>query len=333
MRLSVIIPTLGRSEILTRVLARLVEQRTPLGEFEVIVVADAAERDVSGVEAAIAERPYDVRLLRAETVGASAARNRGWRQARAPLLLFLDDDVLPGPELVSEHLDWHERHTENEVGVLGRVRWADGLRVTPFMRWLDHGIQFAYPEITGEEAGWGRFYTANVTVKRALIERVGGFDEENFPFGYEDLDLAYRLNELGFRLLYNRRAEAEHLHAMTLESWRRRVPRIAASERAFVRRHPDVSPHFHELFRSAAEAPRVRGRGARLATVVPRRVPWLGRRVWLSADMWYRQQLAPPFLAAWESAAGDRSAGGGHQSLPEGSDSASSAGSDPAGPK
>lgn len=303
--LSVVIPTLGRSEILDRVLARLDQQITPPGQFEVIVVADAAEQNISSVEEATAQRHCHVRLLQGAMPGASAARNRGWQDARAPLVLFLDDDVLPGPELVSEHLSWNERHPEVEVGVLGHVRWADGLRVTPFMRWLDQGIQFAYPEITGEEAGWGRFYTANVSVKRALIERVGGFDEQTFPFGYEDLDLAYRLDKSGFRLLYNRRAEAEHLHAMTLESWRRRVPRIAVAERAFVRRYPDVSPHFYELFRTAAEGPQLRGRGARLATHVPRHVPWLGRRVWLSADLWYRQQLAPAFLSAWDAAADD----------------------------
>ena len=82
----------------------------------------------------------------------------------------------------------------------------------------------------------GRFYTANVSVKRALLERVGGFDEERLPFGYEDLDLALRMHERdGFRLLYNRRASAEHVHPMDLEFWKRRVARMPVSERQFVR--------------------------------------------------------------------------------------------------
>ena len=46
--------------------------------------------------------------------------------------------------------------------VLGHVRWAREVRVTPFMHWLDHGVQFDYPAIDGTEAGWGRFYGANV---------------------------------------------------------------------------------------------------------------------------------------------------------------------------
>ena len=75
------------------------------------------------------------------------------------------------------------------------------------------------------------FYTANVSVKRSMLELVHGFDEERFPFGYEDTDIGYRMSRHGFRLLYNPAARAQHLHAPTLEEWSRRVVRIARAER------------------------------------------------------------------------------------------------------
>jgi hypothetical protein len=170
------------------------------------------------------------------------------------------------------------------------------------MRWLDGGIQFDYGRIEGIEAGWGRFYTANVSVKRALLERSGGFDEERLPFGYEDLDLAYRLRDLGLRLVYNRAAEAEHLHSMDLDFWRRRVRRIAVAEKQFTSLHPDVQPYFHRLFTAAASRTPARGRGVKLAGAVPRWFPILGPRTWASVDAYYLQQLAPEFLDAWDSA-------------------------------
>ena len=80
--------------------------------------------------------------------------------------------------------------------MLGHVRWAREVRVTPFMHWLEHGVQFDYPAIDGIEAGWGRFYGANVSAKRELVERVGGFDEVRLPYGYEDLDFGYRARRL-----------------------------------------------------------------------------------------------------------------------------------------
>ena len=108
--------------------------------------------------------------------------------------------------------------------------------------------------------GWGRFYTANVSVKRELLERVGGFDAERFPFHYEDLELAYRMNGAGLRLLYNRDAGGDHLHVVTLESYRRRMAEIAPVERRFVATHPGIAPYFHDRFSRAAARPRAGGR-------------------------------------------------------------------------
>jgi len=301
--LTVVIPTLGRPAKLSRVLDRLDHQDAGAGVFEVTVVADAKEQETEALDAILAGRAYRARRLSARRPGASAARNVGWRHADSRLILFLDDDVLPERALVAEHLAWHRRHPDAEVGVLGHVRWADELRVTPFMRWLERGIQFDYPGITGIEAGWGRFFTANVSVKRSLVERVGGFEEEALPFGYEDLDLALRMHEHGFRLLYNRAAVAEHLHPMDLELWKRRVARIAVSERQFVRIHPEIPPYFFERFTEAAGRASARGRGRFLAPWVAPWFPWLGARVWWSVDTYYWQALAPHFLAAWESIA------------------------------
>jgi glycosyltransferase involved in cell wall biosynthesis len=319
--ISVVIPTIGREALLTRVLERLDEQTAAAHRFEVIVAADAAHPRAGDLDAILQGRRYRPRRVQASLPGASAARNAGWRAAAAPLLLFIDDDVLPEPGLVEQHIIWHHRHPGEEVGVLGRVRWASELRVTTFMRWLDRGIQFDYAAITGIEAHWGHFYTANASVKRGPVERAGGFDEERLPFGYEDLDLALRMHQReGFRLLYNRSACAEHMHRMDLDFWQKRVQRIAASERRFAEKHPEVPPYFYDMFREAASSPRQRPQVAQLARFVPPSTPLLGPRVWARTNAFYRQALAPAFLRAWHEAgeAGETSIGSG-QRAPAGS--------------
>jgi len=327
---TIVIPTLGRPEKLRRVLDRLDCQDAEAGSFELIVVADAKEQEPEALDGALAARSFPVRRLQASRPGASAARNLGWRTAGTRLILFLDDDVLPEPSLISQHLAWHERYPEDEIGVLGLVRWADELRVTPFMRWLEEGIQFDYRRIKGTEAGWGRFYTANVSVKRQMLERAGGFEEEALPFGYEDLDLALRMHEVGFRLLYNPAAAAAHLHPMDLDFWKRRIARIAVSERQFVAMHPEISPYFFHRFNEAAGGERAKGRGRILARV-PRGFPWLGPRVWSSVDTYFRQALAPHFLEAWEAAAAPQAT---DQRSAEGEGAGrNSSGSSPGGPK
>jgi GT2 family glycosyltransferase len=301
---SVVIPTLGRLEKLELALERLA--RHGADGTEVIVVSDALDPDPSATAGAVTVgSPAGWRHLRADRPGASAARNAGWRAAAAGVVLFVDDDILADPGLVAEHAAAHAAEPDERTAVLGDVRWAAWIRVTPFMRWLDAGgLQFDYAGLRdGEDAGWGRMYTANVSLKRRLLERLGGFDEAVFPYLYEDLDLARRAHDAGGLVVrYRRAASAEHVGATTLADWRGRVERLAVAERAFVGRYPDVTPHFHEIFARAAGAPPARGRGQRLARMVPRRAPVVGARVWASAEASYPQALAPPFLAAWERA-------------------------------
>jgi GT2 family glycosyltransferase len=298
---SIVIPTLGRATSIHEVIAGL-ERQTPRTELEVLVITDA---DGAGEEVGKLDqgaRSFPLTLLTVEREGVSAKRNRGWRAANAPLILFLDDDIVPSRRLVAEHIEWHRRHPEPEVGVLGAVRWSRRVKVTPFMRWLEMGIQFDYRNIEGPEAGWGRFYTCNASVKRGMLERAGGFDEENFPFGYEDLELAKRMADDGFRLLFNPRAVGEHLKTETFEAWKRNLRRNAIAELRFTAMYPDQRPYFHDRFLQAAQSPPARGRAARLARFVRPGVPGLGPVVWRSYDAVCAQRLAPEFLAEWEAA-------------------------------
>jgi hypothetical protein len=135
------------------------------------------------------------------------------------------------------------------------------------------------------------------------LQRVGGYDEERLPYGYEDLDWGYRAREHGLRVLFNRDAVVDHWREMTVDDWKVRAPRLAASEWEFCRLHPEVPPWFWQKFSDAASRPPQRGRAAHLTRIVPRSVPWLGPRIWHLADVYWRQQIAPQFLAAWDAAA------------------------------
>ena len=329
--LSVVISTLGNYATLERVLDGYARQTVRHGAFEVVVVTDAADPDPGAVDRAIGTRPYPVRRIDGPTPGLSANRNAGWRAARAPLVLFTDNDTIPVPRLVAEHVEWHRRYPDEEVGVLGLVRWASELEVTTFMRWLDMGLQFNYANMDRVELPWGAFAGANSSLKRSFVERVGDFDQEHFPYGYEDTDWAYRASKLGFRMAFNRRAVVDHLRPMTLEFWKKRARRVAAAEHQFTRLHPELPPWWHTRFSEAAALPPPRRIGVALARFVPRGVPWLGRRVWWHADLHYKQELAPHFLAAWDEA----EEGGGRPSQPDLSEfaSESSGGSSPGGPK
>ena len=234
--------------------------------------------------------------------GLSANRNTGWRGRAAPVVLFTDNDTIPVPRLVAEHLAWHERHPEEHVAVVGHVRWAKGIKVTPFMKWLDDGVQFHFGVLDGDEASWAHLYGANSSIKRSFLERVGGYDEERLPYLYEDLDWGYRAREHGLRVLYNaprdRRPlaadDARRLQARAADARRHRV-----AVHASTRTSPVVSP---DVQRCAVARPVARGRAGAGAASCRRGFRGLAERVWFNADVYWRQQIAPHFLASWDAA-------------------------------
>jgi GT2 family glycosyltransferase len=302
--LSVVIPTYKRPDTLPRALDALERQTVPPDAFEVIVVDDPEDDDPAAVAACVRadSRPLQVRQLSREGWGVSAARNAGLRDARADVVLFIGDDILLEPQALEEHLRCHRREPDERVGVLGPVRWAGEIRVTPFMRWLEDGIQFDYGSLAGDQATWAHFYTSNTSVKRAMLERVGGFDVERFPFHYEDLDIGYRMSEHGFRMIYNRSAVAEHVHEVDLDDWRDRMRPQAAAERTWVMLHPEFPAYFHDRYSAALAGPPGSRLAARAIGLVPKRLPLVGPRVWASADRYFSRELAPAFMKAWEAA-------------------------------
>jgi GT2 family glycosyltransferase len=294
---TVAIPTRDRWEILGRTLAGL-EGQTARG-FETIVVCDGADQHPP---TAVRERP-GVRVLRQEHAGPGVARNLAARASERPLLVFLGDDMIPTPELVERHLARHERDPAPEVAVLGHVRWHPEVADTRLARWLEwSGAQFDYRALArggGEEAGFGRFYSCNVSLGRERFLATGGFDPD-FVFDYEDLDLGWRLHEQGMRLLYEPAAVALHLHEHDWASVERRYESRARAERLMRAKHAWFSPWFHRQIAGHDAAPPVSRAWPYLVDLVPEGAGPVRARAEAKADRRYHQRLAPRFLAAWE---------------------------------
>ena len=294
--LSVVIPTRRRWDTLRLTLAALADQ-TVQG-FETIVVADGMHQDVPDLPG--------VRVLRQEHSGPGVARNLGVAESRRGLILFIGDDMIPRRELVAAHLRRHGRQPDDEVAVLGRIVWHPRVPRDRLHNWLDwSGALFDYRllELQGDDdAGWSRFYSSNVSMKRRLFELAGGFDPDFF-FDYEDLDFGYRLGQQGMRLLYESGAVVEHLHPYDWDGVRRRYESRAEAEQLMMSKHDWFEPWFRgQIERAAAER-----RVSRLWTLavdhVPPRPARVRHAVEARANRWYLQRLAPAFRRAWAQTA------------------------------
>ena len=137
-RISVVIPTYERAERVARLVALLEQQTLPPDAFEVIVVDDGSKVDPRSRLQAIRRR-FHLVLGRQTNQGAAAARHRGIELARAPIVLCLDDDMIPSPELLAEHLAVHDA-TPRAV-VVGCVRSGQAVRDLPlFERFHAHSL-------------------------------------------------------------------------------------------------------------------------------------------------------------------------------------------------
>jgi GT2 family glycosyltransferase len=294
--LSIVIPTRQRWDILRRTLAAL-DAQTSKG-FEVIVVADGSDQTVPALPG--------VRVLQQEHAGPGVARNRAVAASERPLVMFIGDDMVPQPQFVARHIERHGLNPADEVAVLGRIVWHRDVPRDRLHRWLDwSGALFDYRllELQGEEeAGWPRFYSSNVSMKRSLFEEAGGFDPD-FVFDYEDLDFAWRLGQRGMRLLYEADAVVAHVHAYNWAAVQRRYESRAGAEQLMMAKHDWFKPWFRGQIEQAAEEPPASRLWTLAVDRLPSRPQRLRRAVERRANRHYLQRLGPAFRAAWERAA------------------------------
>jgi glycosyltransferase involved in cell wall biosynthesis len=216
-RLSVVIPTFNRRDRLERVLAALERQTTPASEFEVVVVDDGS---TDGTSEWLAQRSttFELRGVRQANAGPARARNAGVELAIGEIVLFLDDDVEPVPELISEHLRTHA--AEPNVVVIGPLASLPHYD-QPWVAWEQAKVEAQYRAM--ERGDWAptfrQFWTGNASLARQHVIGVGGFDPSYLRA--EDVELGVRLQDRGLGFRFNPRARGLHFAERSLASWER----------------------------------------------------------------------------------------------------------------
>ncbi len=187
-QVSVVVPTHNRAGSLRECLEALSSQTCPC--LEVIVVDDGSTDGTADV--AESYRGRGVRCVRQGNLGASAARNRGAREARGDVVCFTDDDCVPCK-------DWLERITgafsEEGVSVIGgRVVYSTGLGPKTLLE--------RFMEKWDVYNGRGEVYLTgiNSAYRRGVFMELGGFDEGMRAL--EDSDLHIRFVGSGRKPVY-----------------------------------------------------------------------------------------------------------------------------------
>ncbi len=214
---SVVLPTYNRLSQLQRVVAGLEKQTFPLEQFEVIVVSDGSTDGTNEYLRTI-QTPLTLKAVFQTNQGVAATRNHGVQEARGKLILFIDDDVFPIPQLITEHLQVHAREGDRVV-VIGPMLPPSEVRFPPWVKWSQEKLIEQYQAmINGEwEATARQFYTGNTSLARSILLESGGFDPAFRRAG--DVELAYRLQEMGVRFVFCPVAKGYHYEERSFQSW------------------------------------------------------------------------------------------------------------------
>ena len=210
-RISVVVPVLNAAGEIGRLIESLLAQVWPPEGAEIIVVDNGSTDGTTEVV-----RRYPVRLLEERAVRSSyAARNRGWRAATGEWIAFIDSDCVAPPDWLCLLLG---TPPAPEVGaVAGEVVALEF--ATPVQRLTEHFGIIRHATTLPHKA-LPCFSTANVAVRRDLLESLGGFREDVRYFG--DMELSWRMQiERGARLDFQPHALVRHRHRRTWgDLWR-----------------------------------------------------------------------------------------------------------------
>jgi GT2 family glycosyltransferase len=245
------------------------EQTFPADRFEVLAVHDSRRPEIEALL-----RTHPLQSLRPVRVGErdvfpGAKRNAGWRAARAPLVLFTDDDCRPREDWVATAVAAARSHPgmivqgrtvpdPDEATILRGAPWPRTMVIDPPTPWAE---------------------ACNIVYPRQVLERLGGFDPA-MRTG-EDTDLAIRARAAGGELVADRSLTVYHaVEDRSLLSGIRGA--VAWRDMALLaRKHPSVRRHMwgalwwkreHAALMAAA-AGLALARGHRLAAGLA--VPWL----------------------------------------------------------
>ena len=211
-RASVILPTYNRLPVLKNCLKAFSNQTTK--NFEIILIDDCSSDGTKRyIESGCFKNLEYIRLEKHS--GPYYARNLGIKKAHGDIIIFVDSDVVVFPDFVADHIKIHEKNEDVVVqGMVRHVKTVKEVNLNSF--YIPNALCLR------------TFITQNASVRRKYLISVGGFESFGSEMGYKDIDVGFKLRDLGLYWKYGiRTCKAFHVDGIvtqkdimkTFEKW------------------------------------------------------------------------------------------------------------------
>ncbi|MCO5182768.1 MAG: glycosyltransferase [Anaerolineae bacterium] len=204
-RVSLIIPTYNRPDVLARTLVAAGKQTLAADQYEIIVVDDGSAESICTV--VTTSGLPNARCMRQVNQGATVARNTGAQAALGELLVFLDDDICLQPqtlaELAASIAQWPD------CLIMGRLIWPPTMERSIYAQALRQ-TKSAEP-LERSDLPYVYCQTGLLAVRREAFMTLGMFQDPTGGWpNWDDVDFGYRAQQMGLALRRNPRAVGEH---------------------------------------------------------------------------------------------------------------------------
>lgn len=238
-KVSIVIPTFNRCESVKHVLTALTAQTYSDEDFEVIVSIDGSEDDTRRMVEQF-DSPYTLRSIWEPNNGRAAACNRGIRAANGDVIILLDDDMEPSPRLVEAHYLAHS--SASNFGIIGASPIVIDESSTLAARYI--ASEFNSRQEKMADIGYNfqiwDFYSGNFSIRRKIVLDAGGYNESFKRYGYEDIELAYRLIQSGVEFVYSPDAVCIQHYNESFKSLAMKTISSGRTTVTIVNLHPDL---------------------------------------------------------------------------------------------
>jgi GT2 family glycosyltransferase len=206
--ISIVIPTYNREEILCNTVSALLELSD---QFYELIIVDQTQEHLPKTSAFLASLPKKVTIIKLSTPNLPKARNIGSKESRGDVVLFLDDDIKPLSTLIKAHAIHYEDPTIG--GVAGRLLSPHGAVKNLDHRYYTSDFSWRYirfdqdwelQDVLSAPGG-------NMSFRRGLIIKLGGFDEEFVGNAFrEETDFCLKLRNSSYRIIFDPDAAVIH---------------------------------------------------------------------------------------------------------------------------
>lgn len=212
--ISIVIPTYNRAKQVEEVILCLLKSDTTgFSSVQIIVVEDGSLspcRDV--IERIVVKAPFQLKYVWQENAGPSVARNTGFKNATHDVVLFIDDDILVFPDMISKHLKGHQQFPDSVI--YGYCPYVVPEKETPAYRFL---TKLTDPGSASDYIPTSAIASGNISVEKKMFPDGEFYKSSLRTPAAEEFELMARLRDQKIKIYFNPSIRGWHLQPATIE--------------------------------------------------------------------------------------------------------------------